>query len=204
MRSFVLFLVFTFLISAPALAHRVNVFAYVEGSEVVVECSYSKSKRVRHGAIEVKDAASGETLLQGTTDEEGLFRFSIPDQARKSGSSLRILLQAGEGHQNEWLLEAAEFTDEATPMSLAPDAAVAAAAVAKVKPDNASSDAAGLSRAELEEVVGAVLDAKLAPIKRILLEQSQSGPGMQEIIGGIGWIFGLIGIGAFFKSRPRV
>jgi nickel transport protein len=203
-RSFVLFLVFTFLISAPALAHRVNVFAYVEGSEVVVECSYSKSKRVRHGAIEVKDAASGETLLQGTTDEEGLFRFSIPDQARKSGSSLRILLQAGEGHQNEWLLEAAEFTDEATPMSLAPDAAVAAAAVAKVKPDNASSDAAGLSRAELEEVVGAVLDAKLAPIKRILLEQSQSGPGMQEIIGGIGWIFGLIGIGAFFKSRPRV
>ena len=202
MRSFFLLLVFTFLIPAPALAHRVNVFAYVEGGEIVVECSYSKSKRVRHGAITVQDAAGGETLLQGTTDEEGLFRFLIPDQARASGSSLRILLQAGEGHQNEWIVDAAEFMDAGVPRPLAPDAE-AATAVA-MSPDRTDPDAAGLSRADVAEVVNAVLDAKLAPIRRALLEQSQSGPGMQEIIGGIGWIFGLVGIGAYFKSRPRV
>jgi nickel transport protein len=27
---------------------------------------------------------------------------------------------------------------------------------------------------------------------------------VQEIVGGIGWIFGLIGVAAYFKSRPRV
>ena len=200
MRSFFLLLVFIFQISAPALAHRVNVFAYVEGGEVVVECSYSKSKRVRHGAITVQDAVSGETLLQGTTDEEGLFRFSIPDQARTSGSSLRVLLQAGEGHQNEWIVDAAEFMNAGAPRPLAPNAEVAAGS----SPDRTDSGAAGLSRADVEEVVNAALDAKLAPIRRALLEQSQSGPGMREIIGGIGWIFGLVGIGAYFKSRPRV
>jgi nickel transport protein len=203
-RSFFLLLVFIFLFSAPALAHRVNVFAYVEGGEVVVECSYSKSKRVRHGAIAVQDAASGETLLQGTTDEEGLFRFSIPDQARTSGSGLRILLQAGEGHQNEWIVEATEFMDAAAPKPLAPDTGEAAATVAEGSPGGAGSGATVLSRTDVEEVVSAVLDAKLAPIKRELLEQGQSGPGMQEIIGGIGWIFGLVGIAAYFKSRPRV
>lgn len=204
MRSFFLLLVFTFLASAPALAHRVNVFAYVEGGEVVVECSYSKSKRVRHGTIEVQDAASGETLLQGTTDEEGLFRFPVPERARKLASSLRILLQAGEGHQNEWIVDAAEFMDAGTPRPLAPDAVMADAAVPEGSPVSAAPGAAGLSRADVEEVVNSALDAKLAPIRRALLEQSQSGPGMQEIIGGIGWIFGLVGIAAYFKSRPRV
>lgn len=204
MRSFFLLLVFSFLIPAPALAHRVNVFAYVEGGEVVVECSYSKSKRVRHGAIAVQDAASRETLLQGTTDEEGLFRFSVPDQARTSGSGLRILLQAGEGHQNEWIVDAEEFMDAGAPRPLAPHAEVADAAAEAMSPDRSDPGTAGLSRADVEEVVNAVLDAKLAPIRRVLLEQSQSGPGMQEIIGGIGWIFGLVGIGAYFKSRPRV
>ncbi|ACU91212.1 hypothetical protein [Desulfomicrobium baculatum] len=202
MRSFFLLLVFTFLIPAPALAHRVNVFAYVEGGEVVVECSYSKSKRVRHGAIAVQDAGSGETLLQGTTDEAGLFRFSIPDQARTSGSGLRILLQAGEGHQNEWIVDAAEFMDAGAPRPLAPHAEVTAAGA--MSPGRTDPGAAGLSRADVEDVVNAALDAKLAPIRRALLEQSQSGPGLQEIIGGIGWIFGLVGIGAYFKSRPRV
>lgn len=122
MRSLFLLLVFALLTSGPALAHRVNIFAYVEGNEIVAECSYSKSKRVRHGAIEVRDAVTGRMLLQGTTDEEGLFRFPVPDQARKTGADLRILLQAGEGHQNEWIVEAAEFMDAPVPRAPAPDA----------------------------------------------------------------------------------
>lgn len=204
MRSFFLLVIFAFLTSAPALAHRVNVFAYVEGDEVVVESSYSKSKRVRHGAIEVRDAETGQMLLQGTTDEEGLFRFAVPDQARKSGTALRILLQAGEGHQNEWIVDAAEFMDTGAPRTRVADADEAAPVVAEKNLVSAAPGTTGLSRTDVEEVVNAALDAKLAPIRRTLLEQSQAGPGMQEIIGGIGWIFGLVGIAAYFKSRPRV
>ncbi|SFL44276.1 nickel transport protein [Desulfomicrobium norvegicum] len=204
MRSLFLLLVFALLASGPALAHRVNIFAYVEGGEVVAECSYSKSKRVRHGTIEVRDAVTGRTLLQGTTDEEGLFRFPVPDQARKAGADLRILLQAGEGHQNEWIVEAAEFMDAPVPRAPAPDAGKAAEPAAAGSPDDSGTKTRALSRADVEEVVSAALDAKLAPIKRTLLEQSQAGPGMREIIGGIGWIFGLVGIAAYFKSRPRV
>ncbi len=200
MRSFFLSLVFALLIQAPAMAHRVNVFAYVEGGEVVVECSYSKSKRVRHGTIEVLDAASAKPLLQGTTDEEGLFRFPVPDAARKSGSDLRILLRAGEGHQNE----SAEFMDEKASVPPASAAEALAKPVAAVGQGGSGTQATGLSRSDVEEVVSAALDAKLAPIKRALLDQSQRGPGIQEIVGGIGWILGLLGLAAYFKSRPRV
>ena len=59
----------------------------------------------------------------------------------------------------------------------------------------------GLTRDDVEAVVNAALDAKLAPIKRAVL--GQSGPGVVEIVGGIGWIFGLAGVAAYFRSRPR-
>jgi len=62
----------------------------------------------------------------------------------------------------------------------------------------------GLSRADVEEIVNAALDAKLAPLKRAMLEQTEGGPGVREIVGGIGWIFGLLGIAAYFKSKSRV
>lgn len=198
MRSFFLLLALALLGQTSAQAHRVNVFAYVEGNDIVVECGYSKSKRVRNGAVTVLDAASGETLLEGTTDEQGLFRFPVPHQARQSEADLRILLQAGEGHRNEWIVAAEEFLGAKTPAP-APDPSPAMEAKAAETPP-----APALSRSDVEEVVGALLDARLAPIKRELLEQSQRGPELREIIGGIGWIFGLVGVAAYFKSRPRV
>jgi len=200
-RSLFLLLVLALLAQSPALAHRVNIFAYVEGGEVVVECGYSKSKKVRHGIIEVKDAISGETLLQGTTNAEGLFRFPVPEQPR----SLRILLQAGEGHQNEWIMDAAEFSGAAPPAHTAAAAPQSGGAADLVSGGGGVAQPnAGLTRSDVEEVVAAVLDAKLAPIKRELLEQNQGGPGVREIVGGIGWIFGLIGVAAYLRSRPRV
>lgn len=203
-RSFFLSLAFTLLIQAPALAHRVNVFAYVEGDEIVVECGYSKSKPVINGAITVFDAGNGAQLLQGTTNEKGLFRFPVPRQARLSGSDLRILLRAGEGHQNEWIVAADEFLGAKTPAPPEPAPAGTAETGNGEMRQAASPPATGLTRSDVEEVVGAVLDARLAPIKRSLLEHGQRGPELRDIIGGIGWIFGLVGIAAYFKSRPRV
>ncbi len=183
-----------------ALAHRVNVFAYVENGEVVVECSYSKSKRVNHGQIEVRAVPGGEVLLRGETDEQGNFRFPLPSKALELGADLRILLQAGEGHQNEWTVAAGEFM----PSGAAQPVLGSVLPASEVQDAVSSALGGGLSRAELEAVVNAALDAKLGPIKRMLQEQTEAGPGLTEIVGGIGWIFGLVGVAAYFKGRPRV
>lgn len=184
--------------TTSALAHRVNIFAYVQGQEVFVECSFSKSNRVRHGQIEVYAAGLDELLLRGETDDQGLFSFPVPPRAVELGADLRIVLWAGEGHQNEWTVPASEFTSiPATLQGLAPVQSQAA-------PQRDLTTATAVSPAELEAMLGAMLDAKLAPIKRLLLEQIKTGPGLIEIIGGIGWIFGLVGVAAYFKGRPRV
>ena len=60
----------------------------------------------------------------------------------------------------------------------------------------------GATPAEIERIVDAALDAKLSPIKRMLAEQTEAGPNLRDIIGGIGWIFVLIGVAAYFRRRP--
>lgn len=202
MRALVLALFLAMMMQSPALAHRVNIFAYVEGSEVLVECAFSRSNPVRQGLISVFDAGSGEELLQGKTDDQGFFRFPIPEKARTAGSGLRIRIQAGEGHQNEWMVEAQELNQAAESAPIASSEVSTPAAPPEVTTkETHDTPPAGLTKADVEAVVNAALDAKLAPIKRAVLEKS--GPGLVEILGGIGWILGLAGVAAYFRSRPR-
>ena len=124
-------------LQTPALAHRVNIFAWTEGPQVAVKCGFSGGNSVKNGEVTVYDAADGRVLLTGRTDTEGLFRFAIPPKGREHG--LRIRINAGEGHQNEWLLEAAELASAPDP---APDPAAAAAPAAPRRPETTVSAAA--------------------------------------------------------------
>lgn len=194
--------------ACPALAHRVNVFAYAEGDKVFVECSYSKSKKVNGGAITVTDAATGETLLTGKTDAEGLFTFTVPEEAKKRGADLKILLVAGEGHQNDWLVSAKEYGAGKSPdSSQTEQPADATATQASQAAANAASSPGALQgasvcdEAAIARAVEAAVEKKIAPLRRILVEDKEAGPGLTEIVGGLGWIFGLVGVAAYFKSR---
>ena len=90
MRVLLLALFLALTAQAPAMAHRVNIFAYVEGNDVLVECVFSTSSPVRDGQINVFDSISGEELLQGKTDDKGFFRFPVPEKARAARNGLRI------------------------------------------------------------------------------------------------------------------
>lgn len=195
------------LASAPAWAHRVNIFAYVDGGDILVECGFNRSQKVRQGQIEVFDAATGDMLLRGTTDDQGQFRFPIPPQARQSGHDLRIHINAGEGHQNDWTVAAAEFAAASAAPPVPPTGETSAApgtpGTAETAPGTVSGGTAtgAATPADVERIVNTALDAKLAPVKRMLAEQFEAGPGLREIIGGIGWIFGIVGVAAYFKRR---
>ncbi len=221
------------ILSAPvALAHRVNLFAYVDGGRIVTESWFSKSSKVRSGIIEVFDAATGEKFLSGTTDDAGNFAFDIPPSARAKKADLRITLKAGEGHANQTTIKAEEYLSAPTvpsiPAAPAPDHAgpgsdatpaggsasgQAASGEDAAKPAPAPSSPPTASPApsvvpasaspdpRLLAAMDTMLDAKLAPIKSLLAESQDPVPSVAEIIGGIGWIFGLVGVAAYFKGR---
>ena len=206
--------------ATSALAHRVNIFAWTEGNEIVAECGFNGGNKVKQGQVVVFDAATGAKLLEGRTDDFGVYRFPVSAEGKAHG--VRIVIKAGEGHQNEWTVEAAELatiqpgTVAAPAPASAPDAAATSAAVsapavataaaaqrpASPKADKApAQQAANISAAELQNIVNTALDAKLGPIRKELAEMRVARPGFSEIFGGIGWLVGLAGIALYFKGR---
>ena len=211
-----LFLLFTLALPHAALAHRVNIFAWTEGDQVVAECGFNGGNKVKQGQVVVYDAASGAKLQEGRTDDQGVYRFPVPAEGKAHG--LRIVVKAGEGHQNEWMMDAAELAAIGTPNipASAPEAKDMAQATEKTSPvphavstatpgakgaTAPTPNAVGVSSGELQTIVNAALDAKLGPIRRELAEMRVSRPGFSEIFGGIGWLVGLAGIALYFKGR---
>ena len=202
------------LMTGPSFAHKVNVFAYVDGDAIVLEASFSKRQKVVNGKVTFRDSESGTVVHEAITDAQGHYSFR-PDAAfLATGRGLDILLNAGEGHQDTWQVLPEELqglaritSAQALPLSrpeanfgtlppaLQDTAAQAAMAIAP------TANAATLDAAALEDLVGRVLDAKLAPIKQALIRQEDTDPKLQDIIGGLGWIAGLLGLVSYFRYR---
>ncbi|EGB14831.1 hypothetical protein DND132_1624 [Pseudodesulfovibrio mercurii] len=190
----------TLCLAAVSEAHKVNIFAYVDGDRIVTDSGYSRTSRVHQGEVEVYDAATGTLLLSGKTDDQGQFAFVIPAAAREKKMDLRLLLKAGQGHQAEWTVRYDEFADAPRPASdmvAEEEPAVESAPAAPVAVAPAAVPAGGLTAAQVESIVR----REVEPLKRMVAELHDSGPSMVEILGGIGWIFGLFGVAAYVRSR---
>ena len=198
--------------ATSALAHRVNIFAWTEGNEIVAECGFNGGNKLKQGQVVIFDAATGAKLAEGRTDDLGVYRFPISAEGKAHG--VRIVIKAGEGHQNEWTVDAAELATiqpgsaATSAPAAAPAAPVAPAAASTSQPQAApkadkspAQQTANISAAEMQNIVNTALDAKLGPIRKELAEMRVARPGFSEIFGGIGWLVGLAGIALYFKGR---
>ena len=194
------------LFCSQALAHNVTVFAWVEGDTVHVESKFSGGRRPVAAPVEVYDTR-GNLLLKGVTDEKGEFSFKVPKK-----TEMKVVLLAGMGHKGEWTipfsdLEAvsADTTTQAeetnSPSSIPTDPNQPKSAIPTVGGNPAP--AGYVTAAEIRDAVEGALDTKLKPIMKLLVETRQSGPSVTDILGGIGYIFGLIGVAAYFSAKRR-
>jgi len=197
----VLWLIFS---SVSAHAHRVNIFAWVEGDTVYTESKFGGGKKVKNSVVIVYDT-EGNQLLTGKTDEKGRFSFKIPKM-----TGLKVALKASMGHGAEWTIPAEEINPPAhlseknSPESTekAADEPVPSTAI---KTAEKLSDSVGVhqKQPELENLIDDALDRKLAPIVQILIDLRDKPPGLSEVIGGIGYIVGLVGVALYFANRRK-
>jgi len=90
------------LFGGTAMAHRVNLFAYVEGGQVYTESYFPDGTPAEGGKVLVYDSL-GKLLLNGVTDKAGLFNFTIPKV-----DDLTIVIEATMGHKNSFKLKKSE------------------------------------------------------------------------------------------------
>lgn len=190
-----LILIFTFLIiimmDVSAFAHKVNVFAYVEGEKIYTESYFNDGKKCIDSKIKVFDN-QGNKLLEGLTDKEGEFSFEVPSE----NGNLKIVLTASMGHRAEYSISADEIRGSVGLIKEENEEPVSI-----VFPETSSVDLK-----EIQSIIEDTLDEKLKPIMREIIEIKKSQEDRispTEIIGGIGYIIGIFGIAAYFLSRKR-
>jgi nickel transport protein len=198
------------LCAGAASAHKVSVFAYAEGGRVFTESYYVDGSKVANSPIEVFDS-TGKVLLSGRTDDAGQFSFTPPAGVK---GGLRIVVTASMGHKAETVLAASELPVTARTEVSKPKAEPSEPRRIEAKSAPKAHNPAPTAQparsvltqeelAQIRQTVAQELDARLTPLARQLASMSQDRITMTDIVGGLGYIAGLLGVVFFMKGRGR-
>jgi len=171
-------------------AHKVFIYAWVDGDTIYTESYFGAKRKVNGGLIQVFDL-SGKTLLEGRTNDQGEFSFKCPQK-----TDIRIVVEAGMGHRGEFVLKKEEFSE--APVVEAENSKADEEKTEPMEPISADAR-------QIKTLVEEALDSRLKPIKKELAAiRKEKSAGMTEIIGGIGYIFGIMGLIMYFRGRKKV
>lgn len=193
MKKFLFFLTVIQLIiflSNSAYAHKVSTYAYREGDKVSGECYFVDGSPCRNSKVEVYDLR-GQKITETITDEKGRYSFTT-----KEKGELRIVIPAGEGHRAEYKLEGiAEKIEKKV-----------AKETASAKTDNKSTQPqATVNRDEIKRIIDEVMDVKLQGLRAEIMDlrKQMDKVSLRDIIGGIGYIFGIWGVIMLIKRKKN-
>lgn len=199
-----------------AQAHRVNIFAWVEGNVIHTESTFSSGNKAQNSLVTATVKDNAAPIAEGRTDTDGMWSFTLSPQIIAAHPDILISLSAGEGHANTWTISGAEYAAEASATGGAATAPATSSEsdtgdmppfMEETAPASPHTTQAAPGSPEMaaivEHAVEQALERKLAPIRRQLAESTQHAPTVQDIMGGLGYIFGLFGVAAYMQSRKR-
>ncbi|MFW6006403.1 MAG: hypothetical protein ACOCQ5_00325 [Halanaerobiales bacterium] len=173
----------------PVIAHDIHIQVHLDGDLITVEGHFEKDSPVENGEVKVYDD-KGNLIEEGTTDENGIYEFEVDTR-----TDMDIVLEDDLGHHTEYELkenELPEITEESGD--------------GEEKNSHTSSTENNLVNMEedvLRSIISKEMDSKVDPINHQLqqIQKEQQGQGFIEIFGGIGYIFGIMGIALYIKGR---
>jgi len=174
------------LVAAPALAHRIQVFAFADGDHIEGSVYFAGGGLASGARIRVLDPQGG-LLAELKSDSEGAFSY----QALAPVDHL-IVAETGDGHRGEWRVGA----DELRPGF--PEKAAQVQAPEAVSAGRCPSDR--LAETGLEAKIEQAVARQVRPLREELLA-AQGRASLRDILGGIGYILGLVGLLIWWQSR---
>ncbi len=176
-KIFFLFFLFTIL----SFAHKINLFTYKEGNKIFVEGYFSDGVPVKNSSIEIYNE-KGEKIIEGKTNEEGLYSFKIPECKK-----IKIVLTGDMGHKVE---KEMEIEEEKTLKK----------EEIKTQKKEVERKIETIDKEEIKKIVEESVEKAIFPLIKEIQKEKQRARFM-DIIGGIGYIFGIFGIYLYFLKK---
>jgi nickel transport protein len=180
-------LIATLLTATPAAAHQIHLFANTKGAEIQGELYARGGQPIRDARVRAI-SPSGETLGETTTDAQGKFTL-----VAGSRCDHRLVADSGDGHETEYTVPAGELPESLPPYAAPPQPETVA------PPSSPKSEPADIpsSSAQLESLHNQVVQL------RRQLDGYEQKIRLHDILGGIGYILGLMGVGGYFLAARR-
>jgi len=178
-----------FLAGTPAaLAHRLNVFALLEGNYVNGEAYFNDGSPAKSSKVLIKNR-EGDVLAEGKTDENGRFNLKLPQLPVEA---VTVVVEGGVGHRGETTLEPPMGSKKFTATQ------VESKAFEKSPVQSIPSEA-------IEEIIKNAVKEEMESIRSELIKMNMelSKPKVTEILGGIGYIVGLFGAALWVKGKNK-
>jgi nickel transport protein len=172
--------------AAPAEAHRLKLFATAEGNVLVGEAYFAGGGP----AIDIPGrvlAADGSLAGAFATGPDGRFRVTVGQR-----QDYTLTVDGGDGHVASYMLPGAEL-----PESLPAGQAGRAAPPAETGPI-----APATPGPELTQLIEVAVARQVRPVRE-QLDAYEATVRLHDILGGIGTIFGVFGLAAWFASRRK-
>jgi nickel transport protein len=190
------------LVTTPALAHKLKVFATAEGKDIRGSVYFAGGGPAAGCHVEVRDF-QGRILATLSPDREG--RFSYQAQAPMDHMLVAV---SDDGHQARWTLAATDLTGS-FPGTELPASSAGQVSPADAKPIDAANQPAtapGQEPVQLDPATLAAIETLLARQIRPLREEldaAQDQARLHDILGGVGTIFGIVGLALWWGARRR-
>jgi len=182
--------------AGPALAHKLKVFALVDGDHIAGSAYFVGGAKASGATITVTDA-DGNELARLVPDADGTFRYKPRDRIDHV-----IVADSGDGHLARWTLPADTLPaglGASPPVNRTPTPS----AQVPPAPEPAQPDQ---HPAVSEETIAAWVEQSVARQLRPLREQLEVHDArvrLQDVLGGIGYIVGLAGLGLWWYGGRR-
>ncbi len=195
---------FLLLVPASASAHKVKIFASAEGKVISGYVYYTGGGKPKQALVLVQDQ-HGNEIGEVNTDKNGTFSFSADFRQDHI-----FILELADGHRASFTVKADELPESLILAAVAAPQTQADAAAADAQEENPPAtemDSSAqeqttlqISAEEFEALIDKTVSKHIRPLRE-QLDRYEEKVRLHDILGGIGYIVGLMGLGYFLSSR---
>lgn len=172
------------LLSPFAHAHLLKVFAWSDGNAIAGNAYFAGGLPASGADIHLQDQ-NGQKIATAQPNAKGEFRIVVPAGKQVA----KVIADTQEGHIAQWEIAVIEADTKPKP-------------AAQLVIASQSSNSIQIDKTELKNLVSQAVAEQIGPL-RMELDKRASKSRLTDILGGIGYIFGLLGLCLWFKSRKQ-